>query len=136
MITVTIKTNTLNIAQLQSKLSDMSPLMRQWRDAREDIFENQYEEELNPQDAPLRELSQRYLGWKRRYYPGRKKRELTGKTRESHRFSLGSNTLLEEISGNAIYLEGYLELPIFPETWTNPTERELVSLSEQYLFNL
>jgi hypothetical protein len=132
MIKVTLA-DQLNLNGIALKLSDMSSLMRDWKEAREDIFTNQFENELNPEDGRLRSLSARYLAFKRAVYPGRKKRELTSETVESHRIVASRIAIREEIGGKAEYLQGYLELPLLPEDWTDPTDRVLTKLAEDYL---
>lgn len=132
MITITVVDNT-NLRQLEAQLINLSPLMEEWKQARINIFESQFRNELSPSNTVLRSLSIQYLEWKRRNYPGKKKRELTGETYKSHKFVVRPNELIEQLEGNAIYLQGYLELPLLPEDWSNPTERELVNITDRYL---
>lgn len=132
MIRIKIKDN-LNLRAYQLFFSDLSPLMRQWRDARSDIFERQFKGELDPEDKPLRNLTQRYQAWKDKYYPGRVKRELSGRTKGSHSLVPGRNNLTEEINVNAVLLQEDLDLPLLPDDWTDPTARTLLNLSEMYL---
>jgi len=134
MIDITVIDN-IKLNLYLNTIVDVSVLMRDWQNAREEIFDNQFSGELNPENQPLRSLSAQYQDWKNRNYPGRKKRELTGQTYDSHNFLLGRNSVTEEIGVHAVQLQEQLDLPLLPEDWTNPTFQTLYDLSESYLID-
>ncbi|MGL5079252.1 MAG: hypothetical protein ACRDBG_25910 [Waterburya sp.] len=109
--------------------------MEDWKTIREDIFEEQFDNERSPDNGGLRELSPRYLAWKRANYPGRKKRVLTGRTRESHKVFVSRDRIVETVSEKAVLLQEYMDLPVLPSEFTNPTSAALMKATIEYLAN-
>lgn len=124
---------TPNLTKIVNKLKNTKPLMNIWAESRTRIFNDQFQNELNPKDERLRPLSTAYLKWKNINFPGRKKRELTGKTIKSRQIKITRNTVTETISRNAIYLQNNLNLPLLPDEWVNPTSDRLLKDAELFL---
>lgn len=126
--------NNLRLDELQNNLKNTHPLMQKWAEARVDIFDEYMENERNPYQGNLRSLSYLYLRWKRKNYPGRKKRELTGETWESHKVTPFIDRIEETVKGKGGLLQNYLDLPILPmDGWDQLTETRFVELTFEYL---
>lgn len=104
----------VRLDQRKNALKQTAPLMRSIASARRKDFDRRFEAELDPEDRPLRDLTDQYQQWKNRHHPGKKKREITGKTRESHKITITDKALKEEVGGNAVWLQYFLDLPLLP----------------------
>ncbi len=126
--------NNLRLAQFIAALDNPTLLLKEWEKDRDDIFQDQFNKQLDPENKPLRSLSDQYQDWKNKFYPGRKKRELTGETLKSRRIKVVSRfTLRETIQGRAAILQNRLELPLLPIDWSNPTAKALMRSSIEYI---
>lgn len=132
MIAVEVELN-FDLDLLSEALEKTKPLMVVWGETREALLQQQFQRQVNPEGRPLRSLSATYQLWKEQNYPGRKKRELTGRTYRSYRQQITDTELKESMSGNAVYLQNNLDLPIFPESLSNPTYAKLIEATNRYI---
>jgi hypothetical protein len=127
--------NNLKLDAYAESLRNLYPLMKQWKDARQTIFNQQFEQEKDPENESLPNLSEQYREWKAKNYPGKKKRELTGATRKSHTVVASKNRVTERINAYVIRFKDE-EPELIPDDWTDPTYTTLYALSEDYLAKL
>jgi hypothetical protein len=97
------------------------------------MFNDQFENQLSPENKKLRNLSAAYQAWKDAAFPGRKKRELTGRTLRSRQITITRNTVTETFGGNAVYLQGNLGLPLQPTEWNKPTLDKFLKDAQLFL---
>ena len=132
MISLSI-TDNLRLEMLSKALENNTPLMVIWGEEREALLQQQFSGQLDPENTRLRNLSRMYESWKKQNYPRAKKRELTGKTYSTYTQRYRRNELVESMRGNAIYLQGHLDLPIFPDDWTEPTLTRIITATNKFL---
>ncbi|MGL5925553.1 hypothetical protein [Chroococcidiopsis sp.] len=122
------------IDRLSDRVSNVEPITQKWQQYRIERFNDDIDNELAPDQTPLRNLSEQYQSWKSRKFPGRKKRELTGATKQTHKVTHNRTSVIETIAGNAGLLQDYLELPLLPfDTMSGPSMNAMLEIAAKEL---
>lgn len=120
--------------RLDGRIANVEPITRKWEQYRIERFNDDIDNELAPDQTPLRDLSARYQSWKSRKFPGRKKRELTGATKRSHSVTHNRTSVVETIAGNAGLLQEHLDLPLLPfDNMSGPSMNAMLEIAAKEL---